>query len=347
MRYLVFGTGAVGSYIGGRLALAGYETVFLARPQTAEALSKSGLYIAYGDQSLHLANPAVTTNLALTPKGSPPDAILLTVKAYDALDSARQIQQHLPGPPPIICFINGVGNEASLEHALGAGSVIPAILTSAVRKVHEGAIKVERKRGIGLSANHPLSRQIAHDFHNAGFHVRLYSSPDQMKWSKLITNLVGNASSAILGWTPGAVFANRGLYRLEIESLREAVRVMQQLGFFPASLPGVPANLLAAISFLPAWATQPLLRRLVLSGRGEKLPSFCYDIKRGRSEVQWLNGAVALKGTQLGIPTPANHVLCETLLGLIKGSIKPEFYKDQPTVLLEAAIRAGVPGIQV
>ncbi len=45
MRYLVYGTGAVGALLGGRLALGGHPVTFLARPRVAEALERDGLHL--------------------------------------------------------------------------------------------------------------------------------------------------------------------------------------------------------------------------------------------------------------------------------------------------------------
>ena len=178
-----------------------------------------------------------------------------------------------------------------------------------------------------------------------GLAPRLYSDGQSMKWSKLLTNLVANASSAILGWTPRQVFEHPGLYRLEIEALRETVRVMRVLGLRVVDLPAVPTALLSRAVFWPPRLTGPLLRRAVISGRGDKLPSFNYDIGRGRSEVGWLNGAVAATSMQHGLRAPANSVLTETLTGLVDGMIDPSEYRGRPDVLLGRAANEGLPGL--
>lgn len=45
MEILVYGAGAVGGYLGGKLALAGRRVTLVARPDTAEAINRDGLHI--------------------------------------------------------------------------------------------------------------------------------------------------------------------------------------------------------------------------------------------------------------------------------------------------------------
>jgi 2-dehydropantoate 2-reductase len=158
-----------------------------------------------------------------------------------------------------------------------------------------------------------------------------------MKWSKMLTNLLANATSAILGMTPAEIFAHPGLYRLEIGQLSEALKVMEAQDLHAVNLPGTPVRLLAlAVNRFPAWLSRPFLRRAVGAGRGGKMPSFYIDLYggRGTSEVDYLNGAVVRFGERLGINTPANRHLNQTLLGLTRGDIPLGEFTRQPEKLL-------------
>jgi 2-dehydropantoate 2-reductase len=48
MKWLCYGAGAIGTYLGGSLALAGDEVVFLERPSAAAELRRGGLHIDFG-----------------------------------------------------------------------------------------------------------------------------------------------------------------------------------------------------------------------------------------------------------------------------------------------------------
>ena len=66
-----------------------------------------------------------------------------------------------------------------------------------------------------------------------------------MKWSKMLTNLPANATSAILDMTAAEVFAHPGLFRLEMRMLRETLAVMRASRIRVVDLPGVPVRALA------------------------------------------------------------------------------------------------------
>jgi 2-dehydropantoate 2-reductase len=124
---------------------------------------------------------------------------------------------------------------------------------------------------------------------------------------------------------------------LEIEGLREALRVMAAQSLQVVDLPSTPVRLLALGARLPFTLSKLLIQRSVGRGRGAKMPSFHIDLHsgRGKSEVDYLNGAVVRFGERLGIPTPVNRLLCETLLALTEGRVGIEAYRHQPRKLLE------------
>jgi 2-dehydropantoate 2-reductase len=275
-----------------------------------------------------------------------PQVIFLTVKAYDVEAAAKSLLAATPASSPVVCFTNGIGSEALLASVLGEQRVISATLTTAVQTTAPGEVRIARERGIGLAGDHGVIPALIESFRRAGMRTVHYSHPPRMKWSKLLVNILANATSAILGWTPGQVYGHRGIYRLELEALREAVRVIRELGFWPQNLPGVPVGWLGLVLFLPARVTQGFFRKVIASARGEKPPSLHYDIGRGRSEIRWLNGAVVDWGQKLDLPTPANRVLTEELLALVEGKEDPNLYRNHPERLLQIADEAGVPGIR-
>jgi 2-dehydropantoate 2-reductase len=68
------------------------------------------------------------------------------------------------------------------------------------------------------------------------------------------------------------------------------------------------------------------------------MPSFHIDLHagRGKSEVDFLNGAVVRFGDKLGIPTPVNRILNQTLLALTRGEIALDTYAGNPDKFLAA-----------
>ena len=189
----------------------------------------------------------------------------------------------------------------------------------------------------GNAAEHPLCERLVAALDAAGLNARRFTSAADMKWSKMLTNLIANATSAILDMPPGEIFAHPGLYRLEVRQLRECLQVMVAQGIKVVDLPGTAVRLLAfAVKYLPLAVSRPLLGKAVGGGRGAKMPSFHIDLHagRGQSEVDFLNGAVVRVGRDSNIPTPVNELLTEKLLALTRGEIPLDTYRGLPEKLI-------------
>lgn len=338
LRVLSFGAGALGTYVAGSLALAGHPVIFLERPQVADELSQRGLRLKIAGQENIISEVKVVGRLAQALDLGPFDVAIFALKSFDTAGALLSLTPHAEQLPPILCLQNGVDNEPALEQALGLGKVIPGTVTSAVGRLAAGDVVLERLRGIGVASGHPLSTRLVAALDAAGLNARLYENTASMKWSKLLTNLVSNASSAILDMTPSEIFVHAGLYRLELAQLRECLAVMDAQRIGTVDLPGTPVRLLAfAVRHLPATISRPLLSRAIGKGRGAKMPSFHIDLHtgRGQSEVDYLNGAIVRAGARLGLSTPANTVLTNTLLGLTSGALRIEDFARKPEKLLK------------
>ncbi|MEW5868798.1 MAG: 2-dehydropantoate 2-reductase [Chloroflexota bacterium] len=345
LRLLSFGAGAIGAYIGGSLALAGHPLVFLERAKVASQLHQSGLRLEIAGQVHHLPAPNLVSSIEEALSRGPFDLAIFALKSFDTqpvLDSLKPFRQALP---PILCLQNGVDNEPALRAVLGDDQVIAATVTSAIGRRGAGDILLERLRGVGVAVGHPLAPSLVAAMNKAGLNARLYPRPTDMKWSKMLTNLLANATSAILNLSPAEIFAHPGLYRLEVAQLREALAVMRAQKIGVVDLPATPVRLLAfGVRRLPPWLSRPLVGRAAGSGRGGKMPSFHIDLYsgRGKSEVDYLNGAVARHAERLGLPAPANRLLNDVLLQLTRGEIPLQDFAQQPEKLLErfAALQA-------
>jgi 2-dehydropantoate 2-reductase len=338
MRVLSFGAGALGTYVAGSLALHGHTVVFLERPQVAEELRQRGLRLTIGGQDYTISKVNAAGNLADALEAGPFDVAIFALKSFDTTGAMISLIPFSEKLPPILCLQNGVENEPALADALGIDKVISGTVTSAIGRRAAGDVVLERLRGLGVATGHPLSISLVTALDAAGLKARLYENSAAMKWSKLLTNLIGNATSAILDMPPAEIFAHPDLYRLELAQLRECLAVMEAQSIPAVDLPGTPVRLLAfAVQKLPATISQPLLRRAIGTGRGSKMPSFHIDLHagRGQSEVDYLNGAIVRAGLRLGLPTPVNQILTDTLLNLTTGALQIEEFAHQPGRLLE------------
>ncbi len=337
MKFLFLGAGAIGTYVGGSLAAAGHQVTFIEQPAAAEVIADKGLRIHRGDRTTTVSNVGLFTSAAEALASGRYDVGVFALKSFDtapALDGLIATGKELP---PILSLQNGVDNEPAIAARLGADRVVTGTVATAVGKPGVGEVIEEKRRGIGIALNHPLGSQIVDAFNDADLLAKGYRAPGPMKWSKLLTNLTGNATSAILDLPVSALFADRRLFDVEIAVLRECLAVMRALHFRPVDLPGTPVRALAfAAQRLPRFIAQPALTKALGGGRGDKMPSFHIDLHsgRGQTEVRFLNGAVVRYGADRGVPTPVNAVLTDTLEDLSSGAQSVETYRKRPEALL-------------
>lgn len=339
MRFLVIGAGALGGYIGGSLALNGEQVTFVERSSVAPSLAIRGLRLRLPEGEFQLNSVHVVSHLDEALLKGDFDALIFAVKSYDTLNALEDLKKHKEHLPPLLCLQNGVENESRLRAVLGEDKVIAGTVTSAIARPSAREIVLERRRGVGIAAGHPLSPRLVEAFNRAGLNARLMRSETEMKWSKLLTNLLAGASAAILDMSPAQVFAHPQLYRMEIAQLRETLHVMHAMKVDVVNLPGAPVKFLAfLVQHLPSRLSQPLVKGTVGRGRGNKMPSLHIDLHRqhGKSEVEDLNGAVVRFGARYGVPTPTNSFLTTTLLALVRGELPISYFRWQPQKLLEA-----------
>ena len=333
---LVVGAGAIGGYIGASLSAAGHRVGFLCTHRTAALIRAEGILCASPGNEFRI-NPDVYETAEDLQAGPPPDLIIAAVKRYDLQDAVSPLRAFSGAMPPILSLQNGIGAEQDLAELLGEVEVIAGTVTTAVGRPRPNEVVVERFRGVGIAGPHPYAAYWVAELSNAGLGAQFYGDAESMKWSKVITNLIANPVSAICDMPPSHIFAHKGLFKLEMLQLREALAVMKGLDAEVVDLPGTPVRLLAFCArFLPLAISRPLLGSQLGKARGGKMPSFHGDLHsgRGKSEIGYLHGAVVREGQRLGIKTPVNSLLVSVLSGLISGRLDPGEFRNNPEALL-------------
>ena len=331
MRILVVGAGAIGGYVGAKMALAGDEVTLVGRQSLVDAVSAHRLRLIEPGKVREIRDcRAVVTVKEAFEASRRYDLALFTVKTYDTDTAIDALRPYAERVDRFLSLQNGVSSEERLGAAFGREKIVAGTILNPVSVPAPGVVMLEkRKGGIGVAslrvsrAANPPIHLLAGQLRQAGFKVREYADYRSMKWSKLLLNLIGNATAAILDLNTTEIFRDRRLFVIEIAALREAMRIAraQQIRF--VSLPGYPVLLFAAaIGRLPLSLLQPILIPLVAKGRGRKMPSLHIDLWNGkrRSEIDELNGAVVRIGAQLKIPTPANALLAATFEDLLSRS---------------------------
>ena len=165
----------------------------------------------------------------------------------------------------------------------------------------------------------------------AGLRVSRFDDYRRLKWSKLLLNLPANAACAILDWTPAQVMAHRPTAGLEARDGRKPSGCWQPCASRPCAWHHIRS---------PSW--RPSFRSSPRPGwpAASRPPSQaavaarclrCTSRSSGkRSEVSWLNGAVARAGAQAGIPTPVNDALTSVLSEITEAPETWPAWRNQP-----------------
>ncbi len=330
MKLLVYGAGAIGAYIGVNLIRAGNEVTFVGREAFVDAVRRDGLRVKLPQGGeWHMTPVHAYTVLHDAMQRGTFEASILTVKAHSVDQALSEFERFQSALGQLVCFQNGVGTEQRIAAKFGEHRVIAATLTSPVSVLGPGRYALDRLGGgVGYSAlgqNQPFARKLVQASFTDLMPATLYDDARALKWSKMLLNIVGNASAAIFGKPVAEIYRDPACFALEMRMVRECLAVMRALGIPLIDPPGYKARAFARVATtLPAWLARPLLAGRVGSGRGGKLPSFFDDAAHvtGRSEVGYLNGQIVDHGARLGVPTPVNGWLTQTLLAVVTGRRK-------------------------
>ena len=344
MKILCFGAGAIGSYIGGSLALIGNPLVYIEKPEYIDSLLKNGIRIRDdAGKELHLKRfEAYGSADEAFARHDDFDLIIPAVKSFNTDEVISALKPYAGRIPPILSLQNGVENEAKYAAVFGEDKVIPCSVCTAVSRGDLGVIQAETHRGLAIANVHPICAELQQECLEAGLNCKLMDDGPAMKWSKMISNLLSNAASAIFDMTPAEVYADKAGCHLEVVQIRETLKVMDALGISPVDIPGIPVKALCfAMKILPEFVLRPLLSKFIGGGRGAKMPSFYIDLHAGRtqSEVEFLNGAIVRRADEQGIPVPVNRAYYETLTALAAGTLPLDTYRKAPERFEQEKIR--------
>jgi len=366
MRILIYGAGAIGSFLGCCLWRSGHSVTLVGRDDVVTAVRRRGLIVDWDPSSDRHSAPGLITGVgsqpgldstaqrldavasigALEPRLRSWDLVVVTVKAFDSARAAADLSANGAAETPWMLVQNGVGGEELALQAFPQAHLLTAVITLSVSVVRPGHVRLETSRG-GLCLAQATGGMDVHAwrevFAGAGFRVASCDDYRRAKWSKLLLNILANALPAILDMPPSQMFRMADLFSIERSAFIEARQVMRGLQLRPLALPGYPVPLLVwALHALPSLLVQRVLGGLVGSGRGGKAPSLQLDLVRGRarSEVEFLNGAVVGHADRLGLPVPVNRFLTKTLLAITSGRLSWETFRHKPKAVLDALCAA-------
>jgi 2-dehydropantoate 2-reductase len=190
MKFIVLGTGAIGGYVGGRLAAARHDVSFVARPALADLLRTRGLRVTDLDGADLSAPPAalkVVTQVADCEFG-PDSVVLLCVKGGATQAAAAELAAVCPPGTPVISLQNGVDNVARIRAAAPALHALAGMVPFNVVSPSPGHWHRATSGELWISSDSPCA-YVAIDFRASGMPTLQSADMPAVQWGKLLLNL--------------------------------------------------------------------------------------------------------------------------------------------------------------
>lgn len=334
-RICIYGAGAIGCYLGGRLAAAGADVDFIGRPGVGEELRQHGLRLTHYD-GRDWRIPPETIAFSTQPDAAvAADLVLVTVKSGATAQAAAELADLAAPNAVVISFQNGIGNAVALRTALPGRSVLAGMVPFNVVRRSPGAFHQASEGEPEVEDAAALAPFLA-DFARAGFALRRHRDMPPVQWAKLLLNL-NNAVNALSGLPLQQELAQRGYRRCLALAQVEALALLNEAGIRPARLTPLPAGWIPALLRLPDALFARLARKMLAIDPSAR-SSMADDLAAGRpTEVDWINGEVVGLAQRLGREAAVNA----RLIALIKAAEQGETNWSGEALLAELQASAG------
>ncbi|GAA2740331.1 2-dehydropantoate 2-reductase [Terrabacter aerolatus] len=311
MRIAVLGTGGIGGYFGGRLAMAGHDVTFLARGAHLAAIREHGLVVTSVAGDFTVEGARATDDLASIGEV---EAVLLAVKTWQ-LPPVLEALPALVGPATaVVTAQNGVEAPDQAAAAVGRGAVLPGIakifafIDGPGRVTHAGGPASLAFDEWAPTPGAPSERVTRlRDAVTASGAVS--PVPEDIwaeLWSKMLFVVPFGGLGAALDATIGDLRSKPSSRALLGDAMREVEALARARGIhLPA---GVIAGTMAFVDDQPADATTSLQRDL-LEGRPSELDA-------------WTGAVVRLAG-ESGVDVPLHRLLLEVLTARHPAAVAP------------------------
>jgi len=307
----VMGAGAIGGYVGARLAAKGTtEVTLIGRKALADTIARHGVTLRELDHDAHV-DPAMVRIEEDVHALSSCDVVFCCVKSGATAETAKILANVLEPTTVVVSLQNGLRNPEVLSAALPRNPVLPAVVDFNVI-ICEGAVFHRTTSGslIIETRAEGQDQPWVDALRAAGLEVEEVRPIAPEQWTKLLLNL-NNAVSALSGAPTRDMILSRPYRRVIATLINEGLDVLHEAGIRTANFHGVPLRVMAFILKLPT----PIVRMVIraqLRIDPEARTSMWTDLERGRpTEVDFLNGEIVRLADQHGIAAPINRRIAE------------------------------------
>ena len=341
-RIAIVGAGALGGYVGGTLAHQGHDVTLIdAWPEHIETIRSRGLeldgmtaeerFVVKKAKTMHLTE---VQSLAKRPV----DVAIVAVKSYDTAWATALIAPYL-SPEGFVVSLQNCLNEETIAGIVGWGRTVGIVASMISVDLYEaGRIRRTVAKGGDKHTVFRVGEQHGRVTRRTQELAEWISGVDSSKvttnlwgerWSKLVQNSMGNGVTAATGLTSGDCLRNDRIRAFQIQLGGEAIRVGQALGYQLEKLKGVEAERIARAAEGDRTALDEVETALIpkagANPRGDiQRPSMAQDILKGRrTEIDAMNGFIAVKGATVGVAAPSHARLTQIVTRVERGELKP------------------------
>lgn len=293
MKIAIVGPGAVGSLLAALLTKSKQEVHLIDRNlERARKINQEGIKLE-GIAGEFTAK----VNVTVEPKElGIRDLIIICVKSYHTEEAIKNVKDLIGEESQVLTLQNGVGNVQILNDVVGEDKVIGGATSLGVTVLGPGHIKYAGKGEtiIGKSSGKVLGplREIANILNKAGLETKVSRDINGVVWSKLIINVGINAIAVVTRLHNGRLLEYDGTKDTMRAAVQEAVKVAKRKRIKLAY-------------------DDPIQKvESVAKATAGNICSMLQDIlKKRRTEIDFINGAIVRQAKSLNIPTPVNEVL--------------------------------------
>jgi len=225
------------------------------------------------------------------------DYIIVSVKAYDTKAVLEELVKYSVRGKCYALLQNGYGNEDVAREVLGEANIM-RILTNNGAYIESPGVVVHAGLGetfiggvYGINSQY-YAKELANIINKSGLPAKAVDNIEEFIFMKLVVNAVINPLTAILNIKNKAIVEDEHLRELAGDIVREVVAV--------AKAKGIKMDYEKALNIVLEVARKT----------GENISSMLQDIRRGkRTEIDFINGAIAELAEKYKINTPINKCL--------------------------------------
>ena len=295
MNIIIYGAGALGSFIGGMLSTKNTVTM-VGRNAHVNEVMKNGLRIS--ENTKKVVHPAAVTTIAAVADLARIDLVILTVKAFDTPTASANIVQYCDAP--ILSLQNGLNNESLIANIAGDNRVVGGVTTHGIKYIEPGHIC---HTGSGITTigelDGSLSKRVkryAGMFNQCGIPTEVSQMITRELWRKAMVNAAINPLSAILKCKNGYLLENEAAYHIMTGVCQEVAAVASAID---VEIGSDMMTQVVKVAYLTRENQSSMLQSI---------------LQHKPTEINQINGIIMNIGNQQGIATPVNS----TLINIVK-----------------------------